>query len=332
MDHGSPRRAQKTCGPEATGQALVDWLAQVFTYASRAGWEEEIAAGRLRIGDRLALAEDRLETGDLVSYDPPEVAEPEVDRAWSLVLETPDFLIVDKPPLLPCHPGGRFYAHSLWYLLKESYGAIGFAGRLDRETSGLLLVTRNPGAAAQAQAAAEEGRLRKDYLVLVHGDFPRELEAQGWLVADGTSQVRKKRRFISSASGSVPAPTQRPEASATNFRLLRSLDRIMSKDGQAVEGRFSLLEARPLTGRLHQIRASLYSLGWPVVGDKLYGLEEALFLRFAAGELGPGDEARLILPNQALHAGRLRMQGLEGIPDKVFLSEPPWLARLGPGA
>lgn len=332
MDQGSPRRAQKTCGPEAKGLSLIDWLTQVFTYADRAGWEAEIAAGRLRIGGRLALAEDRLEAGDLVAYDPPALAEPEVDTGWSLVLETPDFLIVDKPPLLPCHPGGSFYAHSLWYLLKASYGSVGFAGRLDRETSGLVLVTRNPGAAARAQAAAERGEIKKTYLVLVHGDFPRELEASGWLVADATSQVRKKRRFISAASGSAPEPSDRPEACATSFRLLRSLDRIAGRGGQAVEGHFSLLEARPQTGRLHQIRASLFSLGWPVVGDKLYGLEESLFLRYAAGKLSPEDEARLILPNQALHAGRLEIRGLEGLTDKDFLREPPWLACLGSGS
>lgn len=331
MDPGSSRRAQKRCGPEARGLGLADWLAQVFTYADRARWEGEIAAGRLRIGPRLAQAGDRLEPGDLVSYEAPAMGEPEVDRAWRLVLETPDFLIVDKPPLLPCHPGGRFYAHSLWYMLKENYGPVGFAGRLDRETSGLVLVTRNPGAAARAQAAALGGDLKKDYLVLVHGRFPQSLEAQGWLVADGTSQVRKKRRFIASASGQAPEPSDKAETCATRFRLLRSLDRIAGAEGRPVEGEFSLLEARPGTGRLHQIRASLYSLGFPVVGDKLYGRDETIFLRFAAGTLEPEDRARLILPNQALHAHSLRLGGIEGLPDEEFSSEPPWLGSLGPG-
>ena len=95
---------------------------------------------------------------------------------------------------------------------------------------------------------------------------------------------------------------KKAEACATSFERVGFIDRQPAYPGR---GPFSLIRARPITGRTHQIRATLLSLGYPIVGDKLYGLDEGVFLRFVEGSLSEEDLTRLILPNQALHCSGL---------------------------
>ncbi|MFP4351121.1 MAG: RluA family pseudouridine synthase, partial [Desulfococcaceae bacterium] len=217
-----------------------------------------------------------LTAGDMLSYYPPENLEPEVDREYDIVYEDDAILVINKPGNLPCHPGGRYFAHTLWGLLKTREGLenIHFVHRLDRETSGLVLVAKDPETARICQAQFEAGTVRKVYQVLVEGNFPSEpVIADGVLIPDADSRVRKKRRFISS-DAKAPIPDQ-AQSCRTRFRLLD------------FQGPLSLVEARPETGRLHQIRATLCSMGYPVVGDKLYGVDDTLFLRFIDDRLTP---------------------------------------------
>jgi len=307
------RRVESRAGREAEGKALLPWLAGRFSYLDAGAWAGEIAAGRVSLNGRAAGPEARLAAGDRVAYLPLQEAEPAVDPEYRIVHEDADFLVVDKPPLLPCHPGGRFFEHSLWFLLRERHEFLHIATRLDRETSGLVLVCLNKGSARRVSLLQRERRLKKRYLALVHGSFPDRLEAEGFLGPDAASAVRKKRRFIPSSACSGEAGTGL-ESCATSFT------RLMAAEGLAFPGRgektgpFSLVEALPLSGRTHQIRASLSSLGFPLVGDKLYGLDEALFLRFAEGSLSPEDGERLILPYQALHCEALEFEDGEGCP------------------
>ena len=127
----------------------------------------------------------------------------------------------------------------------------------------------------------------KIYRVLVHGaDFPDHLEASGWLAHDSASPIARKRAFFTT-------PMPEGESAHTSFVKLAS--------GNG----FSLLEATLHTGRMHQIRATLWSLGYPVAGDKIYGVDETVFLRAAKGRLTLEDSRRLILQNQALHAWKI---------------------------
>lgn len=270
------------------GARLADYLAARFTYLTPEKWRELVAAGAVRISGLKVRPSRRLDGGETVEFDPPPGRdEPPVRTDYEVLMETEDFLAVCKPPGLPVHPGGIFFRNTLVMLMRERYGILHPVNRLDRETSGLTLLARSPSAARALADLFRLHKVEKQYTALVHGVFPGTLTAEGMLSADPESRIRKKQKF-------TPAPPSGDSHFCrTRFELL------------ATDGRLSAVKCLPETGRLHQIRATLYALGFPLAGDKLYGLDETMFLRHAEGTLTEEDRAKLILPHQALHAGVL---------------------------
>ncbi|HIJ90126.1 MAG: RluA family pseudouridine synthase [Desulfobulbaceae bacterium] len=283
--------------PQQSGQQLLDFISHRFTYRNREEWQAELAAHRFLLNDTEARGDIILAAGDRLVYLMDALVEPPVDSDYTVLHEDHDLLVINKPAPLPCHPGGRFFAHTLWALLKEEHGLNNprLVNRLDRETSGIVLVAKNKVAARMCQEQFARHRVDKIYLVLVEGAFPDTpgpVEAVGWLGVDPDSAIRKKMRFYPTHNAAPPGAVE----AGTGFRLIST----------AGNASLSLLEARPHTGRCHQIRASLLHLGFPVVGDKLYGVDEQLFLRFQEGCLSATDHALLRIPRQALHAAGLR--------------------------
>ncbi|MFA7347538.1 MAG: RluA family pseudouridine synthase [Desulfurivibrionaceae bacterium] len=292
------RKTSVRIQPHQAGQPLLDFVSQRFTYRSREEWQAELVAHRFLLNDAEVRTDCILAPGDLLVYLMPALIEPPVDSGYTVLHEDDDLLVINKPAPLPCHPGGRFFAHTLWALLKKQHGLADprLINRLDRETSGLVLVAKNKSAARLCQEQFARHRVEKVYLVVVEGDFPDTpvpVEATGWMGVNPNSAIRKKMRFYptqkDAPSGAVEASTQFRRISGTGTTNL------------------SLLEARPHTGRCHQIRATLLHMDFPVVGDKLYGVDEQLFLRFQEDRLSDADHAQLRLPRQALHAARLRL-------------------------
>lgn len=278
----------------ADGTAVADFLAARFPYHDRAGWCERIAAGAVTINEKPCVSETPLRTGDRLSYEPDNRPEPPVDFNIGIISDDDDLLLINKSGNLPCHPGGRYFNHSLWAWLKKERGLeeFTFVNRIDRETSGLVVIAKNFAASENCRKQFSGRKVVKRYKALVESiDFPAELETAGWLVADTDSAIRKKRKFIS--GGAARPETLDAEWAETKFRLLKQC------------GDIALIEAEPHTGRLHQIRATLLALGCPIVGDKLYGVDETLFLRFCKDTLTDADRTRLRMDRQALHASGL---------------------------
>ena len=273
------------------GLELAVFSAARFPYHTLEEWTALAAEGRLLVNGEPAAAGRPLSAGEFLTFLQPDRPEPPVDERVEVIYEDADLLAVDKPGNLPAHPAGKYFKHTLWWLLRERHGleAPAILNRLDRETSGVTLVAKNPRADRLCRAQFAAGAVIKKYNAVTEGRLAAPLRCRGHMGPCPGSAVRKKRAFF---PGSLPAPAGAETADTEFFPL-----------GGA--GDLGIVEAVPHTGRLHQIRATLLHLGLPIAGDKLYGLDEGLFLRFAADELTAGDRSKLRLPRQALHAGEL---------------------------
>ena len=284
------RTISTTVGPELEGVRLDHFLTERFTYQSRTGWQAIIREGRIAVNGIRVRASRRLHAGDVIAFDVRGLAEPEVDPTYSVVLDRPRFLVVSKSGCLPVHPSGCYFRNTLLMLMKERYGELFIVNRLDRETSGLVVLAKDAETAGALSGLFASRQVEKTYLAAVFGAFPcGTVVKNGWLSTDPDSPVRKKRRFTETDPG-----TEDAEPCATEFVCLTTC------------GTCSLVECRPHTGRLHQIRATLNSCGFPLVGDKLYGPDDTIFLRFTENSMTDADRTALVLPTQALHAWRLR--------------------------
>lgn len=286
------RRIQFRIPQLFAGITLQDFLVRRFPYRNAAGWSERLMQQRVQVNGRAAEGAQMLAFGDYVEYLADDLPEPRINSNVTVIFEDPDLLVVNKPPNLPCHPAGRYFHHTLWAILKVRFGLEqpALINRLDRETSGLTIIAKNEAAAKPLRAEFSSRRVEKKYLALVEGAFPSHLEARGLLVPDTAAPAKRRVKFMATETIPVIKTSQWAE---TVFQSLETA------------GPISLVEATPATGRLHQLRATLQALGFPVVGDKLYGHDPALFIRFCQDKLSGEDLALLRLERQALHASRL---------------------------
>ena len=277
------------------GLSLIDLLEQRYPFRNREQWRETISDCQVMVNGRPGALSLMLNQNDEVLYEAPEAPEPPVNIKISLLFEDEDLLVINKSGNLPCHPAGAYYENTLWFQVKKTFGLSKphLVNRLDRETSGVVLIAKNREAAKKLSNQFLNRRVEKFYSVVVEGCFPEKLEAGGWLMTDGFSAVRKKRRFISGTQNEKPS--EKGEWAESRFSLIDQI------------GGLSLLRVELLTGRMHQIRATLCSLGFPVVGDKLYGVDDNLFIRFINDRLSADDKSKLRMDRQALHAECLHL-------------------------
>ena len=277
--------------PNECNQSIDQWLAKRFTYRTIEQWRQEITHGRLEVGGQTASSDYILQKNDLVRYFVEEVEEPEVCKEIEILYEDDFILVVNKPGNLPCHPSGKFFRNTLWYILQVKHQKIHLIHRLDRDTSGLLVIGKTKFAARKLGKQFMNRQLLKNYQLIVHGELQNEIDATGWLIKDVASEIRKKRIFTYSLDEFHEH--EMCETSSTQFKPVRS------------NGSYTLVDVKLGTGRFHQIRATISSLGFPVVGDKIYGLDENIYLNFVNHRMTQADSAKLVLTRQALHASHL---------------------------
>ena len=223
---------------------------------------------------------------------------------FNIIDETDDYVVVDKPPFLLIHPTKPNEARNLWKELREllafeiaSGGQVSIVNRLDRETSGLVLIAKTAAAARRLGLLMQRQRLRKEYLAIVW-DWP-EWENK---IVNAPLDRRAKHQRSAIWLKQMIHPSGAP--AATEFHV----ERRFVKSTMAGD-KFSLIRAIPRTGRTHQIRVHLSSVGHPIVGDKIYGPDEQLYLQFIETGWTTAIEQRLLLPRHALHSAKLCVEG-----------------------
>jgi 23S rRNA pseudouridine1911/1915/1917 synthase len=245
-----------------------------------------------------------------------------LDKLFDIIHEDADLLVINKPADLVCHPTKGDVYSSLISRVRLYLGTDAkphLVNRLDRETSGVTVVAKNAAAAGELGRLWETRMVEKEYTAIVHGRVSEEhgliesplgkdensvVAIKDCVRADGTpaqTEFWVERRFLNLENIQHPtANIERP----TGPRTGATLD--VGCSPQSHSHLFTLLRLLPRTGRKHQIRIHLAHLGHPIVGDKIYGGDETLYLALVERRLTDEQRARLMLPNHALHAGVVR--------------------------
>jgi 23S rRNA pseudouridine1911/1915/1917 synthase len=245
----------------AAGARLDRWLASRLPELSRARLQALIAEGRVRVDGAPRKPAHRLAGAERIEIEipppPPEVLEPE-PITLSVVHEDADVLVLDKPAGLVVHPGAGHARGTLAAAaLAHAPGIAGVGGprrpgivhRLDKDTSGLLVMAKTQGAYDSLTRQLAARTVRRVYLAIVHG---RVTAAEGVIDRPLGRDPRDRKRM-------AVRPAGQGRRAVTRWRVLERFSN------------FTLLEARLETGRTHQIRVHVAALGHPVAGDAIYG-------------------------------------------------------------
>ena len=281
-----PETPQKlTASSGDAGRRLDLFVSQHIPELSRTRIQELIREGNVRVEGRTARASHRVVAGESIEVAvlqrPAMVAAPE-DLPLELLLVDDDFVIVNKPAGMVVHAGAGHARGTLVNALLHRLGKLSGSGgalrpgivhRLDRETSGAMIVARNDAAHENLAEQFRSRHVRKIYVLLVHGKMPRD-------------------------SGSITLPISRDPHRRTRMTARGKSGRHARTDWRVVARleRCTLVEAVLHTGRTHQIRAHFAAIGHPVVGDTLYG---------APRNLRAGARNLPLLERNFLHAARI---------------------------
>jgi 23S rRNA pseudouridine1911/1915/1917 synthase len=299
MADDESRLRQFTVPEVANGQRLDLFLAQQLGEVSRSRVQLLLQQGGVLIDGKLAKASRKLRSGESISIlgepQPPPLRAMAEAIPLEIVYEDADLAVVNKPAGMMVHAGsgatedarnrGTLVNALLHYLneLSAAGGPLrpGIVHRLDKQTSGLIVVAKNDVTHARLSSMFSRRQVRKLYLALVQGDLPQE---RGTVNAPISRDVVRRTRMTTRREGGRGA--------VSHWEVLRRI--------RGPYGSFTLVSVRIETGRTHQIRVHMASLGHPVVGDTLYGAASAI-----APLAGTGGLPRLVLPRNFLHAAEL---------------------------
>jgi 23S rRNA pseudouridine1911/1915/1917 synthase len=298
--------------PELAGQRLDVFLQGQLKRTSRTRTQFIVRNSAFDAAGKRLRSNHRVQSEELVLLWRPPWDEEPVPTTVPILHEDEHLFAVDKPALLPVHPTARYHRNTLIRVLKDARPDtfVSLGHRLDRETSGVLICSKSR-ACDRALKMQIEGRvgIGKTYRAITWGvPDPSQAALIGATVTpadDGPGAFRLERSIELDPDGRYRVKMR---LGKTTTALSASTRFLIEGTRTSPSGRaYALVRCELETGRQHQIRIHLASLGAPIVGDKLYGPDETCFARGADGELTDEDLLMLELPRHALHAARLTL-------------------------
>ena len=269
------------------GFSILDYLTDRFTYLSKEQWLKRITEGKVLCNDIPCNVDTIIATDDVIAYDMPEFVEPPADFSYSIVHEDDWLLGINKPGNLLVHHRGKSFKSNLIYHLRylhdPPFEKAGIVNRLDRETSGVVIVARNREALVTMNRAMAGRKVVKEYRAIVNG-VPKPGSGTVDMPIGRVSNAKVRYRY--GING------EKAKSAVTRYETL-----------QRVGQKCSLLRLLPETGRTHQLRVHMAAIGHVIVGDKLYGMSDDEFLKWR--RVPDSYRGKLAFHRQALHCYRM---------------------------
>ncbi|MCP4753479.1 MAG: RluA family pseudouridine synthase [Proteobacteria bacterium] len=266
---------------------MIRFLVRRFPYQNEDGWLECIRAGEIKLNEKKASPHTVLKSKDTITYQRPREKEPKIDATYSILYLDASIVLVEKSGNIPIAESGRYHQNTLINVLKEreGYPELFTVHRLDKETSGVVMIARTKAVATQLGEQFIRQVPEKIYYAVLVGEMK-----QGEVLVD------------------EPLRKSTPDRSKVRIRQIVDPDGKPSKthfSAEKVHGGLTLARIRTFSGRTHQIRCHAEYIGYPILGDKLYGHDDDYFISILKGDTDPDFPPFGRIDRQLLHASSL---------------------------
>jgi 23S rRNA pseudouridine1911/1915/1917 synthase len=292
------RVIEVTVKRKVEGTRLDQYLVSMFPDFSRSAIQKVIEAGGVQVNGSVAKASYKIRNGDVVRIEPPEptheLPEPE-DIPLTILYEDEFLAIINKPADMVVHPAKGHWSGTLVNALQFHFGHLsqlngdyrpGIVHRLDRDTSGVILVAKDEVTHRDLSLQFENRKVFKEYTAITAGVLDRDSD---YIESRISHHPHDRIKMV---------VTDEEDEGKDACSFYEVIERFRG---------FTFCRIQPRTGRTHQIRVHLASVGCPVLADKTYGGRDCLRLSDLVADLYPQADVEL-MPRQALHAQRLRLR------------------------
>ncbi len=291
-----------TCAVDSyrAGWTVVEFLAHRFKYHTAEAWEQRVNQNWVRVNAENVTPEHRVNKDDSVDYTIWHT-EPEVDSRYDVLYEDEWLLAVGKSGNIPVHSCGIYITHTLIARLREDFGDnVRLAHRLDRETSGAVLLCKDKESNKRLAGMFARGEVNKSYKAVVYGDVEKDQFDVDAPVGKMDQRERFPEEYAFGKAHNLATYLPKRCVDFENGKPARTSFEVLGrKDG------FTTLLVTPATGRTNQIRVHVAHAGFPIVGDKIYALKGELYDELLRTGLTDRVKAALVLDRHALHCEKM---------------------------